>query len=189
MTCATGQQVVQLISRFPNELKMAKKIKAKIGDVFQIPIDDARVGYGQVVLFPEKSSLFICVFAATTPPGVEPDLNGIVQSDILLAGSTYDGKLWHGHWPIVGNVTTNLPSIALPVYKSGMGATAIVETLDNSRRRPATQEEERVLPLRTYTSPIGFEWALKAIAGIGDWQLEFDALKYDTLKSSSKVVV
>lgn len=176
-----------MINRILNELKMAKKVKAKIGDVFQIPIDDARVGYGQVVLFPEKSSLFICVFAATTPPGVEPDLNEIVRSDILLAGSTYDGKLWHGHWPIVGNVTTNLPSIALPVYKSGMGATAIVETLDNSRRRPATKQEEEFLPFRHYAAPGVFEDALKAIAGLGEWR--YDKLSYEILKASSEVVV
>ena len=64
---------------------MASKFKAKIGDIFQIPIDAARVGYGQVVLLPEKNVLFICIFAAMTKLGERPDLKAIVRSEILLA--------------------------------------------------------------------------------------------------------
>lgn len=160
-----------------------------VGDVFQIPIDDARIGYGQVVLKPEKPVLFICVFAATTPPGTLPDLSEIVRSDILLAGSTFDALFRHGRWTVVGNVASNLASIALPVYKSGMGDTAVVETLDRSRRRRATKEEERSLPFRTYSAPILFEDAIKAIGGIGAWLPEYDEMKYDALKASSEVVV
>src|SRR5438105_15772764 len=100
---------------------MARKATVKVGDVFQIPIDDARVGYGQVVLKPENPVLFICVFAATTMRNVSPNFNDIVCSDILLAGSTFDALFKHGRWTIVGNVKSNLSSIALPVYKSGMG--------------------------------------------------------------------
>lgn len=181
--------MVQLINR--NEVIVAKKakIEVNVGDVFQIPIDDARIGYGQVVLKPENPILFICVFAATTPPGTSPDLNEIVRSDILLAGSTFDALLNNGRWRIVGNVMSNLSSIALPVYKSGMGAEAIVETLDRSRRRRASKQEESLLPFRTYTAPIGFELALKAIGGIGEWLPPYDDMKYDALKASSDVVV
>ena len=149
------------------------KVKAKVGDVFQIPIDDARAGYGQVILQPEKNVLFILVFAATTPANATPDLHEIIGSDILLAGNTFDAKIWHGDWPVVGNITSNVADIALPVYKSGMGDSAIVESLDRSRRRPATKEEEQSLPFRTYTSAMAFEMALKAIAGIGEW-LDFN---------------
>src|SRR4051794_27416313 len=108
MMCATAPQVVQLINR--DEVIMARKtkIEVNVGDVFQIPIDDTRIGYGQVVLKPEKPILFICVFAATTAPGVPPDLDEITRSDILLAGSTFDALFNHGRWTIVGNVTSNL---------------------------------------------------------------------------------
>jgi hypothetical protein len=165
------------------------KVKVKVGDVFQIPIDSARVGYGQVIMQPEKNVLFICVFAATRPPNAMPDLDEIVRSDILLAGNTFDAKFNHGHWPIVGNVTSNLAEIELPNYKSGKGDTAVVETLDRSRRRPATKQEEQLLPFRTYTAPVGFELAIKAIAGVGDWLADYDDLKYDDLKRSSEVIV
>lgn len=165
------------------------KVEVNVGDVFQIPIDDARVGYGQVVLKPEKPILFICVFAMTTPPGASPDTSDIVRSDILLAGSTFDALINNGQWKIVGNATSNLSSIALPVYKSGIGDDVIVETLDRSRSRKASKQEESSLPFRTYTAPIGFEMALKAIGGIGEWLPLFDKLKYETLKLSSSVVV
>lgn len=165
------------------------KVEVNIGDVFQIPIDDARVGYGQVVLKPEDPVYFVCVFAAMTPPGVSPDVGEIIHSDILLAGSTFDALFRNGHWVIVGNITSNLPSIALPVYKYGMGDDAVVETLDRSRRRRATQREEQSLPFRKYRAPIGFELALKAIAGVGEWLPTYDGLKYDVLKQSSQIIV
>ncbi len=143
-----------------------------------------------VVLKPEKPVLFICVFTATTAPGVSPDLDEIVRSDILLAGSTFDALFNHGRWTIVGNVTSNLPSIALPVYRYGMGDTReCVETLDRSRHRRATKEEERSLPFRTYSAPILFEDALKAIAGVGEWLPDYNDMKYDALKASSEVIV
>jgi hypothetical protein len=171
---------------------MARKVKIGVGDVFQIPIDSTRMGYGQVVLRPEKnvkSVLFICVYAATTGPDEAPNISQIVRSGILLAGNTFDAKLHNGDWPIVGNLSENLPSIALPNFKSGMGDEAVVETLDRRRRRRATPEEERFLPFRSFTSPIGFELALKAIGGRGEWRDEFNSLNYEELRKSSEVIV
>lgn len=170
---------------------MARKLKIEmnVGDVFAIPIDDARVGYGQIVLKPEKPVLFICVFAMTSPPGSSPDLNEVVRSDILLMGSTFDALLQNGQWKIVGSIVENLSSIALPVYKSGMGDETIVETVDRSRSRKANRQEEASLPFRTYTAPIGFELALKAIGGVGEWLPLFDKMNYETLKPSSQVII
>ena len=165
------------------------KVKTKVGDIFQIPIDSNRVGYGQVVLLPEANVLFICVFAATTRPDETPDLCEIVHSDILLAGNTFDAKFNHGHWHIVGNVTDNLPSIELPIYKYGRGSETMVETVDRSRCRRATKAEEYSLPFRTYTAPVGFELAIKAIGGVGEWLEDFNDLKYDQLRKSSNVVI
>jgi Immunity protein 26 len=165
------------------------RVKVTVGDVFQIPIDASRVGYGQVVLQPENNVLFICVFAATTPPDETPDLQQIVRSEILLAGSTFDAKFNHGHWPIVGRVTENLTTIELPVYKYGKDDETMLESLDRSRQRRATKEEASSLPFRTYTAPVGFELALKAIAGVGEWLGAFDDLKYDQLRKSNEIVI
>jgi hypothetical protein len=169
-------------------VKRKAKVEVNVGDIFQIPIDDARVGYGQVVLEPEKHVLFICLFAATTAPQALPIIADIVQSDILLAGNTFGALFRHGQWKIIGNIKSNLSAIALPVYKYGMGVTAVVETLDRSRRRRATPYEESTLPFRGYCAPIRFELALKSMAGIGEWIPSFDKLKYDVLKASSRVV-
>ena len=113
---------------------MADKVNAKVGDIFQIPIDDARVGYGQVVVQPEKNVLFVCVFSATTRSGEQPELDAVVRSEILLAGNTFDAKIWHGHWPVVGNVPPNMRAIALPNYKEGQPGQAFGESLDLKRR-------------------------------------------------------
>lgn len=164
---------------------MAEKVRAKVGDIFQIPIDDTRVGYGQVVVQPEKNVLFVCAFAATTRPGEQPDLEIILRSEILLAGNTFDAKIWHGHWPVVGNEPPNMQAIALPNYKEGLPGEAFIESLDMKRRRRATLEEERLLPFRAYVAPVRFENAMKALFGIGDWLATYEDLKYERVRQSS----
>ena len=178
--------------RHPREQIMAARVQINPGDVFQIPIDSERVGYGQVVLRPEqnvRSVLFVCVYAQTTRPHESPNVQQIILSDILLAGLTFDAKLHNGDWPIVGSVTENLPNIALPNYKYRMSEKAVVETLDRRRRRWATPEEEKSLPFRTYASPMVFELALKAISGVGQWRDDFNNLKYEELRKSESIVV
>lgn len=168
---------------------MALRVKARVGDIFQIPIDDTRVGYGQVVMQPDKSSLFICIYSIRTRPGEQPDLDAVVQSEILLAGNTFDARIWHGYWPVVGNIEPNMATIALPNYKEGLPGRANVENLDRTRRRPATKEEEQILPFRSYVAPIRFEKALKALAGIGEWRPEHEDLKYERVLRCSSVIV
>ncbi len=168
---------------------MAEKVKAKVGDVFQIPIDDTRVGYGQVVVQPEKNVLFVCVFSATTRPDEHPDPEVVLRSEILLAGNTFDAKIWHGHWPVVGNTPPNMDAIALPNYKEGLPGQAFVESLDLKRRRRATIEEERLLSFRGYVAPVRFENALKALFGIGEWLADYEDLKYQRVRESSSIMI
>jgi hypothetical protein len=158
---------------------MALRVKPKVGDIFQVPLDTVRFGYGQVVALPEKNVLFICLFAATTERSVQPDLQAIVRSAILLAGNTFDAKLWHGHWPVVGNMTPDLAAIVLPNYKEGPPGQAFVENLDLTRRRRATPQEEAILPFRSYVAPVRYEKALQALAGIGEWRPEYEDLRYE----------
>lgn len=168
---------------------MAEKVRAKVGDIFQIPLDDTRVGYGQVVVQPEKNVLFVCAFVATTRPDEQPDLETILRSEILLAGNTFDAKIWHGHWTVVGNVPPDMKAIALPKYKEGLPGQAFIESLDLKQRRRATTEEERLLPFREYVAPIRFENALKALFGIGDWLAMYEDLKYARVRQGSSIAI
>ena len=59
---------------------MGLGIRVKLGDIFQIPLDATRFGYGQVVAQPEKKVLFICVFAAVTERGKQPNLDAVTHS-------------------------------------------------------------------------------------------------------------
>jgi hypothetical protein len=167
---------------------MSLRTKAKLGDVFQIPLDGARVGYGQVVAQPQKDVLFVCLFAAVSKTEEQPNLQTILRSEILLAGNTFDGKIWHGHWPVVGNVPPS-SAIALPKYREGLPGHAFVESFDMTKRRVATIEEESVLPFRTFVAPIRLENALKALLGTGEWLEEYDHMRYELVQRSSKVVI
>ncbi len=166
---------------------MAGKVRASIGDVFQIPIDDARVGYGQVIAQPLKGVLYICAFRMTTMRDEQPYLDAILGSEVLLAGNTFDAKIWHGHWPVVGNVEPK--AIALPNYKEGAPGQALVESFDQKRRRRATAEEERLLPYRSYSAPMVIQDALKAALGIGEWLPNYEDLKYERVRQAASVLV
>ncbi len=168
---------------------MVLEVKAKVGDIFQIPLDSSRVGYGQVLAQPEKNVLFICLFSTKTERGIQPDLLSIIRSEILLAGNTFDAKIWHGHWPVVGNIMPDLENIALPNYKEGPPGQAFVENLNLTRKRAATKQEEDVLLFRSYVAPVRYEKALKALAGVGEWRSEYDELRYEHTLRSSKVVI
>lgn len=133
--------------------------------------------------------LFICVFAAVTERGEQPNLDAVTHSEILLAGNTFDAKIWHGHWPVVGNRLPDMRNIALPNYKEGLPGQCFAESLDLTRRRPATAEEEKILPFRSYVAPVRFEKARKALAGVGEWSPDYDELKYEHARRSSAVVV
>src|SRR6266571_3133146 len=115
-------------------------IKPRIGDVFEIPIDESRVAYGQIVAERMKSHLMV-VFRTACERGANPDLATIVNDDIVFMAESFDAKIWNGDWPILGNVKPDLSRITLPLYKVSVDRAdnLHVESYDGLRRRPATR--------------------------------------------------
>jgi len=82
------------------------------------------------------------------------------------------------------------------------GASPISFAQSSSGRLDGVRSANRGGRLGSYLSPNGYGgWieavcgavdvvgAIKAIAGIGVWLPEYDKMKYDTLKASSKVII
>lgn len=124
-----------------------------IGDVFQIPIDDARVGYGQVIA-QHLSSYLVALFKTARPAEEAVNVPSIISDDVAFFAETLDAKLWNRDWPVVGNVPPDWSRIQLPNYKVAFGRAdnMHVEAYDGKRHRPATQQEIQILRFRTVCS-------------------------------------
>jgi hypothetical protein len=153
------------------------KPRAKIGDVFSIPIDDRRVGYGQVVLKNHCSfPIYIVVFGASHDRNQEISLDEITSDEIALVGATMDARIYHGMWTIVGNHLPDRSRIPKPNFKVYVGGCDFIEDFDGNRLRQATPEDIRTYDNRWSRSPMCFESAFKALHGVGAWEADYDML-------------
>jgi Immunity protein 26 len=165
-------------------------IKPKIGDVFEIPIDDSRVACGQIVA-ERLTSYLMVVFRTAHERGADADLAEILNDDIAFMAESFDGKIWNGHWPVVGNVKPDLSRILLPVYKVSIhrADNLHVVSYDGLRRRPATRGEREALRHRLLVAPILVERAVQALHGAAPWDESYRPLEYETVRQSAEVIV
>jgi hypothetical protein len=167
---------------------VAKRPKAKLGDVFLIPIDTERVGIGQVADVLD-SELYLVVFDGLWPSDAPPNAESVDDLEVAFASISMDAKIWHGHWPIVGNQKENLSRITFPVFKIARGDVFYVESYDETRTRKATAEEADLLRFRTTVAPVILEKALKAFYNVVEWDSDYDKLRYERVQESAKVDV
>ena len=159
---------------------MAKrKPQTKAGDIFAVPLDEGRVGYGQVLLHKVASyNLYVAVFRPLWPADSPPPVAEIVSSEIALLGGTMDALIWHGNWPIVGNVAPDLERFPWPHFICGPSERCHVEDFHGRVVRSATPEDQSFYRLRFARAPIAYENCLRAIHGIGPWPPDHDKLTY-----------
>ncbi len=158
-----------------------KRSKFEVGDVFSIPVDDERVGYGQI-LAPWGDSgghFYLGVFDGALPRDEEPDLDATVAAPLALLALSMDSLLVHGHWQVVGRREVDPSAIPWPAYKEGVSPPGTFDVVDytGERRRRATEDEIESLPFRTVVAPIRLEKALRALEGMEPWDDVYDALR------------
>jgi len=170
---------------------VAKRPKARVGDIFQIPLDTQIVGYGQVVAVNiGPGPLYVVVFNRAWPREEKPDLAAIVADEIALVAPTMDALIWHGKWPLVDNLPPDLARVPFPAYRISVGAADrwFVESFDNSRRRPPKTGELEKLTLPTSFAPIRLQKAIRAIKGLEPWDPTWDELTYESVSARCIVV-
>lgn len=159
--------------------------KAKLGDVFLLPLDEQRSGIGQIA-GDWNGELYVVVYDKLVSSDALPiDLVGI---PLLLAALTLDAKFYHGDWRIVGNLQESLGSIPQPWFKVSHGPKFFIESRDRSSTRPATALEAAKLRLRTVVAPVRVESAFKAMHGIGDWNSRYDHLRPAYVIESARLI-
>jgi len=168
---------------------MAKRFKLNKGDVFTIPLNEKEVGFGQVVSEYDKKSggFLIAVFSFRANSIENIMVDDICRSEIVFLGFTFDAKLYHGHWVIIGNYIENIPDIEKPYFKLGTPPDEIyLINMENERLAKISEATFEELDYKTEIAPIYYEEALKSHFGLLEWNSEeYDGLLYKhTLKSS-----
>jgi hypothetical protein len=158
-----------------------RRLRLQVGDVFSIPVDDDRVGYGQIVASWGESGgqFYFAVFDGVHPRDKVPDLDAVLAEPLILLALSMDALLVHGHWQVVGHAEVGDRRIPWPAYKEGVSPPGSFDVVDASgqRRRAASDEEAARLPFRTVVAPIRIEKALRALHGIEPWDDAHDSLR------------
>jgi hypothetical protein len=101
---------------------------------------------------------------------------------------TLDSKLYHGMWPIIGNVVENLNSFPEPAFKISFGDVAHIVSRDGTISPTASQSDLTVLKLRSVRSPQGIENVICSHFGIRENQVDFDYYSSKYVKETSKLL-
>jgi hypothetical protein len=144
-------------------------MKLNKGDIFTIELNDAEVGFGQIIALPTKSTLIIALFDLKLPKAGNYDIEIVAASEVLFLGYSLDAKLYHKNWVIIGNLEPR-SDILLPYCKLGTPPGAIYITdFKGKRLRECTVEEFNLLSYQTVIAPVRYENALKAFYRFREW--------------------
>lgn len=160
-------------------------MKLNKGDIFEFAINENTKSYGQIINTFKKDTITIVIFEGQYHS--RPDIDELLEDKILFFGNTFDAKLYHKHWIVIANNTSNIDDIKLPYYKIGL-APVYIEDFYEKKLRKANSIEEKGLNYREYVAPVRFELALKAYYKVLEWDDCYDELLYDTVLKSIELV-
>ena len=154
-----------------------KRSKTKVGDIFQIQINQTSCTYGQILLINHLTfPLYIAVFKPAYEYTQLPNLDALCESEIALVGGTMDARIYHGNWIIVGNNDPVIDRIPKPYFKAFVKGKPIIEDFFGKFIRKATPRDLESYDNWTSFSPMAYEMAIKSIHGEADWLPAFDQL-------------
>jgi hypothetical protein len=162
------------------------EIVPKVGDVFLIPLDEVSAVGGHLIAIRENEELYLAVFDQRVGRD-EADPEMAVSGEPFLLTLSFDAKLFHGDWPIIGNLI-NVGRYPEPAFKVKHGGVMSIESRDKGTRRPATADELEILEYRSVAVPAIIEDAIKAHLGIGQWCESYDKRRAEYARASSKLL-
>lgn len=161
----------------PEETKKRKRVKLRAGDVFEMPLDDGRLGYGVVIV--GGGVLYVIILRTLHSHRPRPE---VLHADpIALVGWTMDALIYHGRWSIVFSGYPSREDVPYPNWKVRVHDSAkqtSIQTTDFTGRvlGPATPEEIELLDNQSSRSPIAYQDALEALHRIRPWRPDYDRL-------------
>lgn len=152
----------------------------RVGDVFLIPLDNERVGIGQIIAMyrGNDSHLYFAMFSRAYSRRHLPQLPEAVQDEMAFLALSLDGQIWRGEWEIIGNVPVDPASFPLPAWKEfHYPNTTYVMDYTGSLKKQIDPAEAESLPNEKVVAPARLENALRALHGIGPWEERYEALR------------
>jgi hypothetical protein len=163
--------------------------RLQIGDVFTVPVDNERIGFGQVVAqYVWDGYYYFAIFEHLYGRSDQPEMDMVVKDRIAFLALSMDSKIFVGHWTVVGRapVAADLP---LPAYKEVVGTPDRVDVVDYSgrcRRRSTADEAER-LSYRSVIAPQILEDAVRAKYGLEPWHEAYTELEPQEEMTTAKL--
>lgn len=161
-------------------------IQVKVGDVFLVPLDGESWALGQLVSS-WNDELYVAIFGQKVETQNVDPRSVVTQEPVFLA-LTLDAKLFHGDWPIIGNVQDNLASLPQPAFKVRQSGVIYIESRDRTVSRPASSSEAELLRYRNVSSPAMIEEAVQGRFDVCEWNSHYDKFHADYAVASSKLL-
>jgi len=146
------------------------RLKLKTGDVFSVPIDDERVGVGQIVATYGKDAYYFAIFDSVAAAGTSIDLDEALNERIAILALSLDAKLAVGHWSVVGNRPVR-PGLLCQHSKrpSEVPSGSTSWTTPGSDADPLRAQRRSCSPTVRSSLPCALEKALRAKHGLEPW--------------------
>lgn len=161
-------------------------IQVKVGDVFLVPLDGESWALGQLVS-DYKGELYVAIFGQKVETQ-QVDPHSVVAQEPVFLALTLDAKLFHGDWPILGNVQENLSGFPQPAFKVRQSGVVYIEARDRTVSRPASSSEAEILRYRSVSSPAVIEEAVQGHFGVCEWIPHFDKFLADYAYQSARLL-
>jgi hypothetical protein len=149
----------------------AKRIRARVGDVFVVPVSEDLQVYGQVI-DQAGFQFLVILFRSTSGP-----LEEVMRSGIELAGIVFDAKWRNGDWPILANYPP--PKTTSPWFVSGhekLGNLRLV-TFDGTITRTVTAADASKHQNRTIANAMALQIAAEAVHHRREWTEALDPFR------------
>lgn len=161
-------------------------IQVTVGDVFLVPLNGKSWALGQLVSA-WNEELYVAIYGQKFETQ-QVDPRSVIGLEPALLALTLDAKLFHGDWPIIGNVQENLSSLPQPAFKVRQSGIVHIEARDRSMSRPASPSEAEILRYRSVSSPAVIEEAVQGYFGVCEWNPHFDKIRADYAYESSRLL-
>ncbi len=167
------------------------RYKLNEGDVFTIPLGNGEFGFGQAISEYNKlaGSFMIGIFSLKKSQVSNISLEEICSSELLFLGFTFDARLYHKDWALIGNYSKNIKNILLPYYRLGLPPNDMY--LVNHKGERLREIDENIfnkLMYKTEIAPIRYENALKAYYKLQEWKGEdYDKMLYTSTLDSNNI--
>ncbi|MEP9387655.1 Imm26 family immunity protein [Mesorhizobium sp. KR9-304] len=161
-------------------------IRAKVGDVFLISLDERSWALGQLVSA-WNDELYVAIFGQKLETQ-EVDPKCVIDQEPVFLALTLDAKLFHGDWPILGNVHQNLINFPQPAFTVRQAGVVHIESRDRTVSRAASPSEAEILRYRSVSSPAVIEETVRGYFGACEWNPHFEKFYADYAFESSRLL-